>query len=104
VPFYRINGMNVHIRGSKRLPPPCSAAVGLQTSDGAPMSACAAPSGFQCDWMIGNGLTCDRHICGVHAFQVGKDKHYCPRHVDQSLEEMRLGGLFTSLVTEGQAT
>lgn len=98
MPFYRINGMNVHVRGSKRLPPPCGAAVGLRASDGAAMTICAAPSGFQCDWDIGSARTCDRHVCEAHAHQVGKNKHYCPAHRQQHLEEQAQGGLFTSLV------
>lgn len=98
MPWYRINGMNVHVRGSKRLPPPCSAAVGLQASDGAAMTICAAPSGFQCDWDIGHDRTCDRHVCEAHAHQVGKNKHYCPAHRQQHLDDQVLGGLFTSLV------
>lgn len=100
MPFYRINGMTVHVRGSKKLPKPCSAAVGLQTSAGAPMSACAAPSRYQCDWMIGNGLTCDRHICEAHAHQVGKNKHYCPVHRQEHFDQQPKAGLFTSLVEQ----
>lgn len=97
MPFYRINGMTVHMRGT-RLPPACTAAVGLQTSDGAARTICAAPSGFQCDWDIGQNRTCDRHVCHAHAHQVGKNKHYCPAHRQQHLEEQAQGGLFTSLV------
>ena len=97
MPFYRINGTTVHMRGTK-LPPACSAAVGLLTSDGAPMSACAAPSGYQCDWMIGNGLTCDLHICQAHAYQVGKNKHYCPAHHLEHFYHPPQAGLFTELV------
>lgn len=98
MPFYRINGMAVHVRGSKKLPPGCGAMVGVQTSDGAAMQLCLAPGGFQCDWDIGKGRTCDRHVCEAHANQVGKNKHYCPDHHRELLDGQAQPGLFTSLV------
>lgn len=98
MPFYRINGMAVHIRGSKKLPPGCGATVGVQTSDGAAMQLCLAPSGFQCDWDIGKGRTCDRHVCERHAHQVGKNKHYCPAHRQANQEQQAQSGLFTELI------
>ena len=94
MPFYRINGMNVHVRGSKHLPPPCSASAGLLASDG----VCAAPSGYQCDWDIGKGLTCDRHLCTDHAHQFGRNKHYGPAHRQQHLDQQPQARLFTNLV------
>lgn len=97
MPLYRINGMTVHMRGT-RLPPACTAGVGVQTSDGAAMTICGAPSGFQCDWDIGLGRTCDRRVCRAHSHEVGKNKHYCPAHSQQHLDEQAQDGLFTSLV------
>jgi len=97
MPFYRINGMTVHMRGTK-LPPACSAAVGLLCSDGAAMQRCLAPSGFQCDWDMGDGRTCDRHICAAHAHQVGPNRHLCPIHITQLEDGCELLGPFTSLV------
>ncbi len=41
---------------------------------------CAHEAGFQCDWKIGEGKTCDRWLCTDHAQQVAPDKHLCPPH------------------------
>lgn len=38
------------------------------------------PGEFQCDWKIGNGRTCDKHLCAQHAKEVAPDKHLCPEH------------------------
>lgn len=98
MPFYRINGMTVHVRGSKKLSPACSASVGLRTSDGLAMYICAAPSGYQCDWDMGKSRTCDHHVCEAHAHQIGHNKHYCPAHYRDHLDNQSQPGLFTSLV------
>lgn len=98
MPWYRMNGTTVHVRGSKKLPPGCMAKVGIQTSDGAAMQLCLAISGFQCDWDAGNGKTCSVHLCHAHALQVGKNRHYCPSHFQQHQAEAQQPGLFTSMV------
>lgn len=41
---------------------------------------CGKPSEFQCDWKIGGGRTCSRHLCGDHAQEVAPNKHLCPDH------------------------
>ncbi len=94
MPFYKINGQPVHMRGSK-LPPACVAAVGLALSGQGP---CMAISGFLCDWPTAKGRTCDRALCDAHAQPVGKNKHYCPEHFVQHKDASRQLGLFTSLV------
>ncbi|MEM5294199.1 hypothetical protein VSR82_07635 [Burkholderia sp. JPY481] len=48
------------------------------------VDGCNAPSGFQCDHRIGHGKTCDRHLCAVHAHEVGADVHFCPAHLAAS--------------------
>jgi len=45
-----------------------------------PCHACARPAGFQCDWKLPGGKTCDRWICNDHAQEVAPDKHLCPEH------------------------
>ncbi len=108
MPFYRINGMTVHIKGTKRAcPPPCAEAVGLRTSDGQAMQICGAPPNYQCDWPMPEGTspgrghrkTCDRHLCAAHANQVGRNKHYCPEHHLQHLDSQAQPGLFTQLIS-----
>ncbi len=42
--------------------------------------ACFAAGGYQCDWKLPGGKTCDAHICPTHALKVGDDKHLCPLH------------------------
>lgn len=78
MPWYRHpDGVVAHInfgrRGNARAPVPCQA----DREDG---SRCGWISGFQCDWKIGGGKTCDRWICEAHAQEVGQDKHLCPEH------------------------
>ncbi|OYZ75986.1 MAG: hypothetical protein B7Y09_22305 [Polaromonas sp. 24-63-21] len=87
----------VHMRGTK-LPEGCGAAIGVQTSDGAAMQRCLAPSRFQCDWDIGNGRTCDRHLCQDHTHQVGPDRHLCPIHITLLEDGCELLGPFTPQV------
>jgi hypothetical protein len=45
---------------------------------------CGSRAPFLCDYPIGTDgkRTCDRPMCGAHAFAVfgEKDKHYCPPH------------------------
>jgi len=85
------------MRGTK-LPEPCCAAVGVLTSDGQAMQRCAAISAFLCDWPAGGARTCDAALCGAHAREVGRNKHYCPSHHQEHLDTQAQPGLFTSLV------
>ena len=98
MPFYRINGMSVHVKGSKRLPPPCRATVGVQTSDGQAMQICGGISGFQCDWPVGDGRTCDANLCEAHAWQLGRNRHLCPTHRAGHIYYQAQRDLFSSLL------
>lgn len=42
--------------------------------------ACHLAGGFQCDWKVSEGKTCDRFICAEHAQEVAPGKHLCPVH------------------------
>lgn len=82
MPFYivRIDGKEVrmHIKGRK-LPPACRALVdrqGLQCY-------CQAIGGILCDFPVGDS-TCDMPLCTEHGIEVGKDRHYCPKHKAES--------------------
>lgn len=99
MPFYKINGMQVHMRGTK-LPPACRARVrvGKAGLDAAfECVLCLAPSSFLCDFPIDNKKSCDMPLCQAHAGQVGPNKNHCPEHLLQS-RTSRQPGLFTSLV------
>lgn len=98
MPFYRTNGMNVHMRGT-RLPPACAARVGFHSQAGE-YSACMAPSAYLCDWPTEGRKTCDMPLCEAHSGQVGSNKNYCPDHLQEHREhrDHRQPGLFTSLV------
>lgn len=48
------------------------------------VAGCTVPSGFQCDYHVRPGKTCDRHLCAVHAHLVGADIHFCPAHLAES--------------------
>lgn len=79
MPFYRINGMTVHLKLSGKLaknpPAPCCARVEI---DGR-AQRCMAISSLLCDWPVDGG-TCDAPLCAEHAHQVGPDRHYCRAH------------------------
>lgn len=99
MPFYQINGTMVHMRGTK-LPPPCSAKVVLKGSLDAALTCnwCRVPSGYLCDRPVDGGRTCDRALCEAHAFEVGKNRHYCPECRADHIDNPAQNGLFTSLV------
>ena len=80
MPWYRTpDGHTVHLNfgraRNKTAPKPCC--------------KCGWISVYLCDWKIGKNFTrslsidCDRPMCAAHAFEVGKDKHLCPFHVEQ---------------------
>jgi hypothetical protein len=92
MPFYRVNGMTVHMKGTK-LPAPCAARVGI----GERQHACMDISQFLCDWPVGGGRTCDRALCTAHAHEVARNKHYCPEHFADHTDFQAQRGLFTSL-------
>lgn len=48
------------------------------------VDGCKAPSGFQCDHRGPSGKTCDRHLCAIHAHEVGSDVHFCPTHLAEA--------------------
>ncbi|GJH31401.1 hypothetical protein CBA19CS91_01610 [Paraburkholderia hospita] len=48
------------------------------------VEGCREPSGFQCDFRTAPKKTCDRHLCAVHAHQIGADVHLCPQHMLES--------------------
>lgn len=79
MPFYIVNGMRVHLnlgRNSKKWPKPCMVVVereGIQCH-------CQGISGILCDWPVGDS-TCDMPLCDSHATEVGRDRHYCPKHL-----------------------
>lgn len=95
MPFYRINGMTVHMRGHN-LPKPCAAFV--LADDGKAQRRCAAMSAFLCDGDDGGGHTCDAPLCEAHAWQLPANKHYCPPHRQAHLYQQAQRGLFTDLV------
>lgn len=100
MPFYKINGMAVHMRGTK-LPPACRARVGKAGLDAAfECVTCLAPSSYLCDWPTEGRKTCDMPLCEAHSGQVGPNRNYCPAHLQEHREhrDHRQPGLFTSLV------
>lgn len=78
MPWYRIDGRAVHFRmAESKAPLHCRAPV-----NGKP---CCGMSTALCDWPVGDeGHTCSMPICREHANQVGKDLHYCPKHLKES--------------------
>jgi hypothetical protein len=92
MPWYRINGAPVHMKGTK-MPAPCAAVVEIEGK----FTRCAAPSAYQCDWPAGGGSTCDLSICGLHRTPVGPNKDYCPMHAADAAHQAG-PGLFTGLL------
>jgi hypothetical protein len=81
MPWYRIGGAMVHMNfgraGNKKAAAPCCAPLEL----GGKLVRCMVISTFLCDHDTGEGTTCDAPLCADHATEVGKDRHYCPRHL-----------------------
>lgn len=96
MPWYRINGMPVHVQGSKKLPKPCVAVIGISSLH-AEATYCLDMSAYLCDGLGEAGRTCDKPLCEAHATQIGKNEHLCPdcraTHAPRGQ-----GSLFTSLV------
>lgn len=90
MPFFRINGLMVHMRlgGPKaKQPKPCVARIEI---DGK-ACRCMALSGYLCDWRMFDGRTCDQPLCDEHAHQVGADRHLCPAHAALARDEAGKG-------------
>lgn len=83
MPWYRINGMMVHLNLGGKLrknpPAPCCARITYENPV-APSIRCMAISTFLCDFRLPDGKTCDAPLCEVHVQQIGTDRHLCPRH------------------------
>jgi hypothetical protein len=90
MPWYRMHGLMVHMRGTK-LPPACCARTAPKNPI-VPSQRCLAPSAFLCDWPLEAGGTCDAPLCGAHAVVTGKNRHLCPAHA--KIERERAPGLF----------
>lgn len=80
MPWYRVNGMAVHLKlsgkAAKNPPAPCCARV---ERDGKPVRCCGI-STILCDWPVGLG-TCDAPLCPEHAHETARDRHLCPVHL-----------------------
>lgn len=44
---------------------------------------CTAGGERQCDFPVGDGKTCDKHLCADHAARQGRGRDYCPDHPGQ---------------------
>ena len=96
MPFYRINGMMVHVKGSKKLPDGCRARVLV---DGQPVF-CLAPGGWFCDGVDSSKIsgTCNRPLCEAHAHEIGPDRHLCPSCRLTPVDSLGQRSIFTSLI------
>lgn len=102
MPFYRINGMVVHVKLSGRAKPagPCAAVVGFSAA-AAERDYCCAPGAYLCDSPTPTG-TCSAAMCERHVHQVGRNRHYCPDHAARHRALEPQLGLFTSLTGDQQ--
>lgn len=84
MPWYRINGMQVHLKlggkAAKNPPAPCAARTAPDNPI-VPSQRCCGISVFLCDFRLPSGATCDMPLCAEHATRIGPDRHLCPRHV-----------------------
>jgi hypothetical protein len=81
MPWYRVNGLMVHLNfggRQKRAPAPCCVPIEL---DGKRVH-CMGISTALCDWPLATGKTCDRPLCEQHghAHPTKSDTDYCPDH------------------------
>lgn len=90
MPFYRVNGLMVHLKlggkAAKNPPAPCAATI--DNPDPAakatrPRLRCCGISIALCDWPQSLGGTCDAPLCTEHATETGPDQHLCPTHLEQ---------------------
>ena len=54
---------------------------------------CSDVSAFLCDFPVGKGKTCDRHMCKDHATEVAPDVHYCKGHLKEWEDCVSSGGV-----------
>ena len=54
---------------------------------------CQDAAGFLCDFPVGEGKTCDRDLCEVHASEVAPDLHYCTAHMGMWTAYRESGGV-----------
>ena len=78
MPFYIVNGLRMHLKLAgppSKWPKPCKAIVERNGI----MCHCQGISTLLCDYPVGDA-TCDMPMCPEHGIEVGKDRHYCPKH------------------------
>jgi hypothetical protein len=87
MPWYRVNGIAMHLklsgRAAKNPPAPCRAFI---LGDGSSSMRCCGISLFLCDFKLLTGGTCDMPLCSEHATEVGRDTHLCPEHAPRRAE------------------
>lgn len=89
MPWYRVNGMQVHLKlsgkAAKNPPAPCAARI--PTAERVGTMRCCGISLVLCDWPMASGGTCDMPLCSEHAEHIGPNEDLCPEHAAQRLEE-----------------
>lgn len=79
MPYFRVNGMMVHLKlsGRAKSTKPCVATIEI---DGK-ACRCMGISTALCDWTVEGG-TCDAPLCEqhAHAHPTKANTDYCPRH------------------------
>lgn len=58
---------------------------------------CGAVTGYQCDYPVGEGKTCDRRLCNRHAAEIAPEIHYCPGHLQEWNAFKEAGGVKAEL-------
>lgn len=48
---------------------------------------------YLCDYPVGDGKTCDAHLCHQHAHEVAEDTHYCKAHYQQFQDFKKNNGI-----------
>lgn len=90
MPFYIVNGTRMHLKLAgppSNWPKPCKAIVERQGVQ----CHCQGISTLLCDWpMVYENATCDMPLCAEHGTEVGKDRHYCPKHAVEHRDHQEL--------------
>lgn len=60
-------------------------------------SDCAGFGDYLCDYPVGEGKTCDRHMCDDHANEIAPNLHYCDAHYAMWKEFVANGGVNENL-------
>ncbi len=80
MPWYRVNGLMVHIRMTNTRKRPAPAPCLAQIEVDGKRTPCFGISVATCDFKLSDGRECNMPLCDAHAAEIGENQHRCPKH------------------------